>query len=75
MIYLAFGRDKAKINNIMQIRIGKISSIFRLTLSWEYLANTKALAPRDKIIEPVLTAPLIETIRPITTTASAKRRI
>ena len=60
---------------MMQIIIGKISSIFRLIFNWEYLANTSAQAPKDKVIEPVLTAPLIEITKPITTTDSENLRI
>ena len=60
---------------MMQIIIGKISSIFRLIFNWEYLANTNAQAPKDKVIEPVLTAPLSEMTKPITTTASENLRI
>jgi hypothetical protein len=49
------------------IIIGKINSMFRFTTNCEYLAIENALAPNDKSIVPVLTAPLIAIINPITT--------
>ena len=64
------GSEIANPNNMMQIIIGSINSIFRFTFCCEYLAKENALAPSDKIIEPVLTAPLIPIINPITTTSS-----
>jgi hypothetical protein len=41
--------------------------MFRFTTNCEYLAIENALAPNDKSIVPVLTAPLIAIINPITT--------
>ena len=60
---------------MMQIIIGKINSIFRFTFCCENLAKENALAPKDKIIDPVLTAPLIPIINPTTTTKSEILRI
>jgi hypothetical protein len=74
-IYLALGSESARINNKRQIAIGRISSIFRLTFNCEYLAKAKALAPRDKIMEPVRTAPLIAITIPTTTTTIENLRI
>ncbi len=67
-IYLALGNESAKTKSMMQIIIGSKSSIFRLTFCCVYLANTKTLAPNDKIIEPVLTAPVTPITNPIDTT-------
>jgi hypothetical protein len=57
-------------NNIMQIIIGKINSMFRLILDCRYLVKVKAAVPMDKSIEPLRTAPVI----PITTPSSTKMR-
>jgi hypothetical protein len=60
---------------MMQIMIGRINSIFRFTLSREYLANEKVAVANEMITEPVRTEPLIATISPIVTIASENRRI
>lgn len=61
------GSEIANPNNMMQIIIGRINSIFRFTFNCEYLANVNAAAPIDKMIEPLRTAPLIPITNPIAT--------
>jgi hypothetical protein len=60
---------------MMQIMIGRINSIFRFTLSCEYLASEKVAVAKEIITEPVRTDPLIATINPTVTIASENRRI
>jgi hypothetical protein len=60
---------------MMQIMIGRINSIFRFTLSCEYLANEKVAVANEMITEPVRTEPLIATIKPTVTITSESRRI
>jgi hypothetical protein len=60
---------------MMQIMIGRINSIFRFTLSCEYLANEKVAVANEMITEPVRTEPLIATIKPTVTIINENRRI
>jgi len=60
---------------MMQIMMGRINSIFRFTLSCEYLAKEKVAVASEIITEPVRTEPLIATISPTVTIASENRRI
>jgi hypothetical protein len=60
---------------MMQIMIGRINSIFRFTLSCEYLDSEKMAVANEIITEPVRTEPLIATIKPTVTIASENRRI
>jgi hypothetical protein len=55
--------------------IGRINSIFRFTLSCEYLAKEKVAVANEIITEPVRTEPLIATISPTVTIINENRRI
>jgi hypothetical protein len=60
---------------MMQIMIGRINSIFRLTFSCEYRAKEKVAVAKEMITEPVRTEPLIATIKPTVTIINENRRI